>query len=967
MSMKLGQVERTDDSAFRSESERFKQLQTNSNALQKEAKAYLDAVRNVSASSTRIGMTIDMFFGSDSGEQAISANAYKRAVEELEGDIARTIDAPYRATVLEPIGKFCAHLPEVANAISKREKKLLDYDAARSKARKLGEKDDAIKLRAAEQEEEQAREIFQALDGQLREELPQLLDLRIPYLDPSFECMVRLQAHFATDGYEKLGGVQRYFADGVRDEYASGALDAQVEGALQEMRELSICGLSAPSPASLALALLACSDLRLLCVLRESLRDARRMRARLPFLARLAVHPSSPSPATAAPLCGPSRAASTSAAVLPSYVPPIQQQHTRKGPTSDARESALERALADNFLRSDAGLAGGGSEAPRASSGPLQADKRVRRVPDGAGRRSDRPVPSSKEASAAASLAEARRPAGQAAGSTDKKPTPRRRTRPTTPPEPVWPPSTSLHDALLQQCLPTSSDELLQFLRRVKTVYVHPDLEALADFHASDAIAHFVSTDSYRFLLKLAFDASNLRLARALLSEMEEKEVAMDEPTQRVVVQGYLARGELGPEDERRKQAAIRALRVNPSMAPQVFRRDLGEKGAGSGDPMERWKGWSITSRHRREMRELRELRAQQEEELRRGVEKEAVLRSPPHLRSRRERHATPLARPQARVPPRPPLIIPRDAHRLDRYAVTALVHRLVREDRVSDGFALARSWLSANKPRLDSETSAAYSRTTSDPQTQTRSDDTHSHVRQYLQHSTLYHKTSRILMNILLKALFAERSPRPVIRDFITNFLTTYSADPPAPDNLPEVSTLRLLVSGLRGATNAWVRAASYVDWFGYRWGMPKADPSDRAWYHVVPPSRESAVGLGLADKDGKPLGPFAKKPKDSRLLPLAPHRLVTPDVAILMLRHAVESAKKRNVGSATKRAINEWWHGLDKRGSEIWRTYEAKGLVYRAIKAGLIVEEEKVEGRAKKAAAAKASGGSKKETKTP
>ncbi|BGP29367.1 hypothetical protein JCM10296v2_001106 [Rhodotorula toruloides] len=688
------------------------------------------------------------------------------------------------------------------------------------------------------------------------------------------------------------------------------------------------------------------------------------MRARLPFLARLACHPSSPSPATAAPLCGPSRAASTSAAVLPSYVPPIQQQDPRAKPASDARESALERALADNFLRSDAGLADRARESSEVPSGQLQAAKRVGRVPDGGGRRADRTVSSSQKDDAEASRSAGRRPAGQAAASTDKKPTPRRRTRPIPPPEPVWPPPTSLHDALLQQSLPTSSDELLRFLQRVKTVYVHPDLEALADFHASDTIAPFVSTDSYRFLLKLAFDASNLRLARALLSEMEEKEVAMDEPMQRVVVQGYLARGELGPEDERRKQAAIRALRVNPSMAPQVFRRDLGEKGAGSGDPMERWKGWRITSRHRREMRELR---AQQEEEARRAVEKEAVLRSPPHLRSRRERHAASLATPQARVPPRPPLIIPRDAERLDRYAVTALVHRLVREDRVSDGFALTRSWLSANKPRLDPEISAAYSCTISDPQTQPRTDDTHPHVRQYLQHSTLYHETSRILMNILLKALFAERSPRPVIRDFITNFLTTYSADPPAPDNLPEVSTLRLLVSGLRGATNAWVRAASYVDWFGYRWGMPKADPSDREWYHVVSPSPESAVGLGLADKDGKPLGPFAKKPASSRLLPLAPHQLVTPNVAILMLRHAVESAKKRNIGSATKRAINEWWHGLDKRGSEIWRTYEAKGLVFRAIKAGLIVEEEKVEGEAKKAAKAKASGGSKKETKTP
>lgn len=37
-----------------------------------------------------------------------------------------------------------------------------------------------------------------------------------------------MQSHFASDGYDKLGGVQRYFAEGVRDDFASGALDAQV-------------------------------------------------------------------------------------------------------------------------------------------------------------------------------------------------------------------------------------------------------------------------------------------------------------------------------------------------------------------------------------------------------------------------------------------------------------------------------------------------------------------------------------------------------------------------------------------------------------------------------------------------------------------------------------------------------------------------------------------------------------------
>jgi len=47
------------------------------------------------------------------------------------------------------------------------------------------------------------------LNDQLIAELPQLLDLRVPYFDPSFEAMIRMQAKFAEEGYEKLSGVQR--------------------------------------------------------------------------------------------------------------------------------------------------------------------------------------------------------------------------------------------------------------------------------------------------------------------------------------------------------------------------------------------------------------------------------------------------------------------------------------------------------------------------------------------------------------------------------------------------------------------------------------------------------------------------------------------------------------------------------------------------------------------------------------
>lgn len=141
---------------------------------------------------------------------------------------------------------------------------MLDYDSARSKLRKLIDKpgEDPTKLprvrlvpdkcsaltslHQAQQEHDETKEMFDILNDQLITELPQLLELRVPYFDPSFEAMIRMQYKFAEEGYEKLSGVQRYvfrktldrttkscaftryFADNVRDDYAAGQLDAQV-------------------------------------------------------------------------------------------------------------------------------------------------------------------------------------------------------------------------------------------------------------------------------------------------------------------------------------------------------------------------------------------------------------------------------------------------------------------------------------------------------------------------------------------------------------------------------------------------------------------------------------------------------------------------------------------------------------------------------------------------------------------
>jgi len=243
---KTGQIERTVDREFTEEEAKYKIYEKECQALQKDSKAYWDAMKSMTATQARIADTIEIFYGaadrnSDSG---MAGHAYKRSVDELDSSFTRELDVPYRTAISEPLGKMCAYFPVVNEHIGKRDKKLLDYDSARSKLKKLIDKpsEDPTKLPRAQQEHDEAKEVFEMLNNQLIAELPQLLDLRVPYFDPSFEAMIRMQAKFAEEGYEKLSGVQRYFADTVRDDYAAGQLDAQVEGVLAEMRELSICG-----------------------------------------------------------------------------------------------------------------------------------------------------------------------------------------------------------------------------------------------------------------------------------------------------------------------------------------------------------------------------------------------------------------------------------------------------------------------------------------------------------------------------------------------------------------------------------------------------------------------------------------------------------------------------------------------------------------------------------------------------
>ncbi|KAF9902035.1 hypothetical protein EC991_005391 [Linnemannia zychae] len=238
---KTGSMDRTTDREFEEEERRFKSLDQKVERLHKEALGYSQSVKNMTGSQLKIASTIDQFYD-EGAPMGIYGVKYKEAVGKLEQQAQDELDHSYRMAVLEPIGRYASYFPEINEATRRRNKKLVDYDTARSKVRKLVEKpsEDSTKLPRAEHEANALREAYETMNAQLTSELPKIVDSRVAYLDPSFEAVIKSQLSFAQDAHNTLEGLRQFFPP----ETEGYELEAAADGILQQMRELSICGLA---------------------------------------------------------------------------------------------------------------------------------------------------------------------------------------------------------------------------------------------------------------------------------------------------------------------------------------------------------------------------------------------------------------------------------------------------------------------------------------------------------------------------------------------------------------------------------------------------------------------------------------------------------------------------------------------------------------------------------------------------
>ncbi|XP_045410850.1 bridging integrator 2 isoform X3 [Lemur catta] len=168
---KLGKTVETKDERFEQSASNFCQQQAEGHKLYKDLKNFLSAVKVMHESSKRVSETLQEIYSSEwDGHEELKAIVGNNDLlwEDYEEKLADQ--------ALRTMENYVAQFSEIKERISKRGRKLVDYDSARHhlEAVQNAKKKDEAKIAKAEEEFNKAQIVFEDLNQELLEELPVL-------------------------------------------------------------------------------------------------------------------------------------------------------------------------------------------------------------------------------------------------------------------------------------------------------------------------------------------------------------------------------------------------------------------------------------------------------------------------------------------------------------------------------------------------------------------------------------------------------------------------------------------------------------------------------------------------------------------------------------------------------------------------------------------------------------------------
>lgn len=197
---KSGFNEKTVDHEYEVEEEKFIELGEMISDLHGEAKGFLDAIRSLSMLQERMASSFYNLF-EDSPELARQARLYKEVCSMISSSTKHEFDDIFRQTTIEPTTRYAALFPEAKILSSKRSRKLLDYDRVKGRVERgtVSPLNDPNQLPRLTGQADECRQIYERLNGLLKEGMADLIHQTPSYFAPSLTAMIKLQHKCITD------------------------------------------------------------------------------------------------------------------------------------------------------------------------------------------------------------------------------------------------------------------------------------------------------------------------------------------------------------------------------------------------------------------------------------------------------------------------------------------------------------------------------------------------------------------------------------------------------------------------------------------------------------------------------------------------------------------------------------------------------------------------------------------------
>ncbi|KAJ8306814.1 hypothetical protein KUTeg_014898 [Tegillarca granosa] len=179
----LGKAEKTSDERFDEHVHKLERQQDVAHRFQKELRNYINCAKAMHAASKTFYATLIDTYEQDWKDETIMRESLQQ-LEIMWMDYVQKL----QEQVQDPLTAYIGHMPPLKAKISKRGRKLVDFDNTRHNLDVLqnAKKKDEVKIHKAEEELEESKKIYEHLNNELHSDLPDFYNSRVNFYASTF-------------------------------------------------------------------------------------------------------------------------------------------------------------------------------------------------------------------------------------------------------------------------------------------------------------------------------------------------------------------------------------------------------------------------------------------------------------------------------------------------------------------------------------------------------------------------------------------------------------------------------------------------------------------------------------------------------------------------------------------------------------------------------------------------------------